>query len=150
MPAVGLPGRDFTAPEPGTRPAGDITSIATDEGRLHLAAWLDLATREIVGCSTAGHHRTGLAVDAPATAAAGSGPAASRTPTGARSTHPKNYGEKYAGGDCGRAEEQSPVSTTPPASSRKPRSATAFFRPDSHLSASLLGSSHRSFLPVTA
>ncbi|MDN3267098.1 IS3 family transposase [Streptomyces sp. MA15] len=69
VPAVGLPGRDFTAPEPGTRPAGDITSIATDEGRLCLAAWLDLATREIVGCSTAGHHRAGLAVDAPATAA---------------------------------------------------------------------------------
>ncbi|CAL9331721.1 IS3 family transposase [Streptomyces sp. enrichment culture] len=69
VPAVDLLGRDFTAPEPGTRPAGDITSIATDESRLCLATWLDPAPRETVGCSMADHHRAGLAVDAPATAA---------------------------------------------------------------------------------
>jgi transposase InsO family protein len=37
VPAVDLLGRDFTAPEPGTRLAGDITFIATDEGWLYLA-----------------------------------------------------------------------------------------------------------------
>ncbi|MGW1564091.1 hypothetical protein ACWCQ1_47725 [Streptomyces sp. NPDC002144] len=36
---------------------GAITYIPTDKGCLHLATWLDLATREIVGYSTANHHR---------------------------------------------------------------------------------------------
>ncbi|MFF8036379.1 IS3 family transposase [Streptomyces sp. NPDC016626] len=67
--AVDLLGRDFTAPEPGTRLAGDITFIATDEGWLYLATWLDLATREIVGYSMADHHRASLVVDALAMAA---------------------------------------------------------------------------------
>ncbi|WP_030866871.1 IS3 family transposase [Streptomyces sp. NRRL S-37] len=69
VPAVDLLGRDFTAPEPGTRLVGDITFIATDEGWLYLATWLDLATREIVGYSMAGHHRASLVVDALAMAA---------------------------------------------------------------------------------
>ncbi|MER5225509.1 DDE-type integrase/transposase/recombinase [Streptomyces flaveus] len=43
---------------------GDITFIATDEGWLYLATWLDLATREIVGYSMADHHRASLVVDA--------------------------------------------------------------------------------------
>ncbi|MFE9975656.1 IS3 family transposase [Streptomyces hirsutus] len=42
----------------------DITYIATGEGWLYLATWLDLATREIVGYSMADHHRAGLVVDA--------------------------------------------------------------------------------------
>jgi transposase InsO family protein len=69
VPAVDLLGRDFTAPEPSTRLVGDITFIATDEGRLYLATWLDLATREIVGYSMADHHRASLVVDALAMAA---------------------------------------------------------------------------------
>ena len=69
VPAVDLLGRDFTAPAPGTRLAGDITFIATDEGWLYLATWLDLATREIVGYSMADHHRAILVVDALAMAA---------------------------------------------------------------------------------
>ncbi|WP_093804247.1 IS3 family transposase [Streptomyces sp. Wb2n-11] len=64
VPAVDLLGRDFTALEPGTRPAGDITFIATDEGWLYPATWLDLATREIVGYSMADHHRASLVVGA--------------------------------------------------------------------------------------
>ncbi|MET9663293.1 DDE-type integrase/transposase/recombinase [Streptomyces sp. NPDC006510] len=35
-----------------------------DAGRLHLACWLDLATREVVGYSMADHHRADLVVDA--------------------------------------------------------------------------------------
>lgn len=69
VPAADLLGRDFTASEPGTRLAGDITFIATDEGWLYLATWLDLATREIVGYSMADHHRASLVVDALAMAA---------------------------------------------------------------------------------
>jgi transposase InsO family protein len=66
VPAHDLLGRDFTAPKPGMKLVGDITSIATDEG------WLYLATREIVGYSMADHHRASLVVDA-LTMAAGRG-----------------------------------------------------------------------------
>ncbi|MFF9756743.1 DDE-type integrase/transposase/recombinase [Streptomyces sp. NPDC014344] len=122
VPAVDLLGRDFTAPEPGTRPAGDITSIATDESRLCLATWLDPATRETVGCSMADHHRAGLAVDAPATAA-GRGRlrpgCIAHSDRGWECTSEGLRG-KYAGWDCGRAwEEQGPVSTTPPSPSSR-------------------------------
>ncbi|GAB3169440.1 IS3 family transposase [Streptomyces incanus] len=61
--------RDFTATVPGMKLVGDITYIATGEGRLYAATWLDLATHEIVGCSMADHHRAGLVVDALKTAA---------------------------------------------------------------------------------
>ncbi|WP_406337510.1 IS3 family transposase [Streptomyces sp. NBC_00649] len=64
VPATDLLGRDFTASAPGQRLVGDITYIATDEGWLYLATWLDLATREIVGYSMADHHRASLVVDA--------------------------------------------------------------------------------------
>ncbi|WP_328406510.1 IS3 family transposase [Streptomyces sp. NBC_00390] len=69
VPAADLIGRDFTADAPGRKLVGDITFIPTDEGRLYLATWLDLATREIVGYSMADHHRASLVVDALAMAA---------------------------------------------------------------------------------
>ncbi|GAB2934765.1 IS3 family transposase [Streptomyces heilongjiangensis] len=72
VPAHDLIGRDFTADTPGTKLVGDITYIPTDEGWLYLATWLDLAIREIVGCSMADHHRASLVVDA-LTMAAGRG-----------------------------------------------------------------------------
>ncbi|MFF7242184.1 IS3 family transposase [Streptomyces collinus] len=64
VPSPDLLGRDFTAHTPGTKLVGDITYIATGEGWLYLAAWLDLATREVVGYSMAEHHRAGLVPDA--------------------------------------------------------------------------------------
>ncbi|UQA97680.1 IS3 family transposase [Streptomyces halobius] len=64
VPAADLIGRDFTAHAPGTKLVGDITYIATGEGWLYLASWLDLATREVVGYSMADHHRATLVVDA--------------------------------------------------------------------------------------
>ncbi|MEU9779641.1 DDE-type integrase/transposase/recombinase [Streptomyces phaeochromogenes] len=64
VPAPDLVARAFTAPAPWMKLVGDITYIPTDEGWLYLATWLDLATREIVGCSMANHHRAGLVVDA--------------------------------------------------------------------------------------
>ncbi|MFB7916016.1 DDE-type integrase/transposase/recombinase [Streptomyces sp. NPDC056061] len=38
--------------------------LPTAEGWLHLACRLGLATREVVGCAMADHHRAGLVVDA--------------------------------------------------------------------------------------
>lgn len=64
MPAPDLVGRDFTAGTPGEKPVGDITYIATAEGWLYLATWLDLATREVTGYSMADHHRATLVADA--------------------------------------------------------------------------------------
>ncbi|MGW9453330.1 IS3 family transposase [Streptomyces sp. NPDC055632] len=63
-PAPDIIGRDFHAEIPGTKLVGDITTLPTGEGRLHLACWLDLATREVVGYSMADHHRATLVVDA--------------------------------------------------------------------------------------
>ncbi|GAA1156973.1 MULTISPECIES: IS3 family transposase [Streptomyces violaceusniger group] len=63
-PAPDLIGRDFTADRPGTRLVGDITYLATEQGWLYLACWLDLATREVVGYAMADHHRAELVVDA--------------------------------------------------------------------------------------
>ncbi|MGW7386355.1 IS3 family transposase [Streptomyces sp. NPDC054794] len=57
-------GRDFHAERPGTKLVGDITFLPTAEGRLYLACWLDLATREVVGYAMADHHRASLVVDA--------------------------------------------------------------------------------------
>ncbi|MEK2479446.1 IS3 family transposase [Streptomyces noursei] len=64
VPAPDLIGRGFTAQAPGTKLVGDITHIATAEGWLYLATWIDLATREVVGYSMADHHRANLVVDA--------------------------------------------------------------------------------------
>lgn len=64
VPAPDLLARDFTAPAPGMKLVSDITYIATEEGWLYLAIWLDLATREIVGYSMADHHRARVVVDA--------------------------------------------------------------------------------------
>ncbi|GAB3002443.1 IS3 family transposase [Streptomyces pseudoechinosporeus] len=63
-PAPDLIGRDFPAERPGIRLVGDITCLPTAEGRLYLACWLDLATREVVGHAMADHHRAELVVDA--------------------------------------------------------------------------------------
>ncbi|MCC3768831.1 IS3 family transposase [Streptomyces sp. UNOC14_S4] len=63
VPAPDLIGRDFTAHTPGTKLVGDITYIATAEGWLYLATWLDLATREVTGYSMADHHRATLVAD---------------------------------------------------------------------------------------
>jgi hypothetical protein len=48
-----LTGRDFHTDRPGTKLVGDITFLPTDEGRLQLACWPALATREVVGYAPA-------------------------------------------------------------------------------------------------
>ncbi|MFE2595476.1 IS3 family transposase [Streptomyces sp. NPDC059396] len=63
-PAPDLIGRDFHAERSGIKLVGDITYLPTAEGWLHLACWLDLATREVVGYAMADHHRAELVVDA--------------------------------------------------------------------------------------
>ncbi|CAM5590250.1 hypothetical protein SALBM311S_03189 [Streptomyces alboniger] len=58
--------RNF-APDPDgldTRWCGDITYVATDEGRLYLATVIDTASRRVVGWSTADHLQTELVADA--------------------------------------------------------------------------------------
>ncbi|ATZ22158.1 Integrase core domain protein [Streptomyces lavendulae subsp. lavendulae] len=62
-PSPDLIGRDFTAARPGAKIVGNITYIPTAGGRLYLASWLDLATREVIGYSMADHHRADLVVD---------------------------------------------------------------------------------------
>ncbi|GGX52025.1 IS3 family transposase [Streptomyces noursei] len=58
--------RDF-APAPDgldTRWCGDVTYVATEEGWLYLATVIDIASRRVVGWSTADHLRTELVADA--------------------------------------------------------------------------------------
>jgi transposase InsO family protein len=56
--------RDFTADGPNTKWTSDITYIATDEGWLYLAAFIDLHSRMIVGWSIQPHMRASLVTDA--------------------------------------------------------------------------------------
>ncbi|MEU5810728.1 DDE-type integrase/transposase/recombinase [Streptomyces sp. NPDC047718] len=51
-----------------TRWCGDITYIATGEGRLYLATAIDIASRRVIGWATADHLGTSLAADALTTA----------------------------------------------------------------------------------
>ncbi|MFD4740398.1 DDE-type integrase/transposase/recombinase [Streptomyces virginiae] len=62
--------RDFQPDQSAidTRWCGDITYIATDEGRLHLATVIDIASRRVVGWATTDHLRTELVADALAAA----------------------------------------------------------------------------------
>jgi transposase InsO family protein len=52
--------RDFTAAQPNTKWLVDITYVPTDEGKLYLAAVLDLFSRKIVGWAMADHLRDEL------------------------------------------------------------------------------------------
>jgi len=73
-----LVGRDFTtAPDQvNTRWCGDITYIHTWQGWSYLATVIDLASRKVVGWTTADHLRTDLVAEALTNALA------SRRPTG--------------------------------------------------------------------
>ncbi len=63
--------RDFTAPAPGQRYAGDITYLPLADGSfLYLATVLDLGSRRLAGWSIADHMRTELVTDALQAAAA--------------------------------------------------------------------------------
>lgn len=54
--------RDFTPPErPNVRWCGDLTEIPTDEGKLQLAAVLDLHSRRVPGFAMDIHHNAALA-----------------------------------------------------------------------------------------
>jgi putative transposase len=59
-----LIGRDFSAPAPEQRFAGDITYLRTGEGWLYLATVVDLATRMVTGWQFASHMRTSRVTDA--------------------------------------------------------------------------------------
>ncbi|MFC5956907.1 DDE-type integrase/transposase/recombinase [Streptomyces pratens] len=63
-PSPDLAGRDFAAAEPGTKLVSDITYLPTLAGWWRLATIIDLATREVIGCAMADHHRAELVVGA--------------------------------------------------------------------------------------
>ena len=62
--------RDFTAAVINLKWCGDLTEIATDEGKLYLAHVEDLASRRIPGFALSEHHDAPLAVAALQMAAA--------------------------------------------------------------------------------
>lgn len=63
-PAPDLLERDFTAAEPDQRWVGDITEFATGDGKLYLAAIVDLHDRSVVGWSMRERATTDLVIDA--------------------------------------------------------------------------------------
>jgi len=56
--------RNFSAERPDEKWSGDITYLATDEGWLYLAAFIDLHSRMIVGWSMQPHMRSSLVTEA--------------------------------------------------------------------------------------
>jgi putative transposase len=59
--AADLIGRNFPASSLNEKWYGDGTEIVTDEGKLHLASVLDMASRRIVGFALSEHHDAELA-----------------------------------------------------------------------------------------
>jgi putative transposase len=62
--APNLLNREFTSTKPNQAWVGDITYVATEEGWLYLATWIDLWSRKIVGWSMAPRMTTDLVVNA--------------------------------------------------------------------------------------
>ncbi|MBQ0906974.1 IS3 family transposase [Micromonospora sp. U21] len=56
--------RQFTAPAPDVAWCGDMTEIATQEGKLYLATVIDLYSRHILGYAMGDRHDAGLVVAA--------------------------------------------------------------------------------------
>src|SRR5699024_5948867 len=56
--------QDFTAAEPNTVWAGDITYVATVDGWVDTATVIDLHSRTVVGYAVAEHLRTSLVIEA--------------------------------------------------------------------------------------
>ena len=55
--------RDFPAARINTKWYGDGTEICTDEGKLHLASVLDVASRRVLGFALSEHHDAELAME---------------------------------------------------------------------------------------
>jgi transposase InsO family protein len=62
--AENLLNREFKASKPNQAWVGDITYIATDEGWMYLATWIDLFSRKVVGWSMAPRMTADIVVDA--------------------------------------------------------------------------------------
>ena len=90
--APNLLDRQFQAPAPNRKWAGDITYIPTDEGWLYLAGVIDLCSRRIVGWSMADHMQTDLVSDALSMAIA-------RRQPGPGLLHHSDRGVQYASDD---------------------------------------------------
>jgi putative transposase len=81
--APNLLDRDFYAPEPNQKWAGDISYIWTREGWLYLAVILDLHSRRVIGWAVSNRMKRDLAIRALRMAIALRAPSASSTATGA-------------------------------------------------------------------
>ncbi len=64
VPAPNLVARDFRATAPDRLWLGDITYVATAEGRLYLAVLVDVYSRRVIGWAMDDHLRTELALGA--------------------------------------------------------------------------------------
>lgn len=62
--AENLLNRQFVSNKPNQTWVGDVTYIATDEGWLYLATWIDLFSRKVVGWSMSSRMTADLVVDA--------------------------------------------------------------------------------------
>jgi putative transposase len=62
--AENLLNREFKAIKPNQAWVGDITYIATDEGWMYLATWIDLFSRKVVGWSMSPRMTADIVVDA--------------------------------------------------------------------------------------
>lgn len=69
-PVADLVKRDFTATKINAKWCGDLTEVPTDEGKLYLAAVLDLGSRRVPGFSISEHHDAEVATAAVQMAAA--------------------------------------------------------------------------------
>jgi transposase InsO family protein len=99
--APDLIGRDFTANEPNTKYAGDITYLPLDGGQfLYLATVIDLASRRLAGWAIADHMRTELVTDALAAAEHTRGTLAGAVP---HTDHGAQYTSRAFADACRRA-----------------------------------------------
>jgi transposase InsO family protein len=106
--APDLLGRDFTAADPGTKYAGDITYPPLGSGKfLYLATVIDLASRRLAGWAIADHMRAGLVVDALAAAERCRGSLAGAI---FHSDHGAQYGSAAFAAACAKAGVRRPMS----------------------------------------
>jgi len=124
--------RNFTAEAPNQKWCGDVTEIATDEGKLYLATVLDLFARKLLACPISDHPDTELCADAIKIAVAARGGRANVEGVIFHTDRGSTYTRRPTSGNCARNGSVSAnrwaasdrVSTTPPPRRSSPPSNT--------------------------
>lgn len=101
-PAEDLIGRDFTAAAPNQRWVADITEFGCGDGKLYLAAIMDLYSRRIVGWSIGNRRPAELVVGALVMALA-------RRKPDAGVIHHADHGSQYTSGEFGETAAETDV-----------------------------------------